>query len=143
MTICGRTRNLTFFDRRPVNLVFERPVGFVNRMALHACRIRKWFVQFRRSMTRHAPIVRVIIPNVVHSADFREHRPEHAVIGVAHVTTLIAEIRIFAVNRRQRLAVRIRRIICVNGHRMARSAEFSFRRHLEVRNVSGHRRRYG
>lgn len=143
MAIRGSTRNLSFFCGFAVNLVFEWLSRFIDGMALHAGRIRIWLVQLRRSMARSAPIVGVIIPNVMHSADFREHRSEHAIIGMTHVTAFISEIGILAVNRSERRTVRIRRIVCVNGHGMTRGAEFAFRGDFEIGHIAGHRRRDG
>lgn len=140
MAIGCCARNLTLLDGGPVNFVFERLLRLVNGMALHACRIRVRLVELRQSMPRSAPIVGVIIPNVPHSAHFGEHCTEHAVIRVANVATLVAEIRILAMNRRKRRAVRILRIIRMVRHGMARGAKFSFRRYLEIRHIASHRR---
>jgi len=97
MTIYGGARDLPCFRRLAMNLVLHWLARFVEGMALHTGRIGIRLVQLRRTMPRSAPIVGVIIPHVLHSADFREYRAEHAIIGMTNVTTLIAEIGIFAV----------------------------------------------
>jgi len=129
---------MAFFGGLAVNLVFERLAWSIERVALHARRIRIRLVQLRRPMSRGAPIVGIIIPDMLHAADLREHRTEHPIIGVANVTALIAEIRVFAMNGCQRRAVGIRSVIGMHGHGMARSAEFAFRRDLEIGHVAGH-----
>lgn len=130
---------MAFFGGLTVNLVFHRLTGFVERMALHTGGIGIRFVQLWRAMSRSAPIVRVIIPNMLHAADFRKNRAEHAIISVANVTALIAEIAILAMDRGQRSALRIGCVIGMNGHGMARRAELSFRGDLEIGDVASHR----
>ncbi len=89
-------------------------------------------------MSRRAPIVGIIIPDVLHAADFREDCAKHAIIGMTDITAFISEVWVFAMNRGERRAVRVGRIVRVNGHRVARRAELAFRRHLEIRHVTRH-----
>lgn len=98
MAIRRCARNVALFCGLAMNLVFERLARFVDRMALHASGIGVRFVQSRFSMPRRIPIIRVIIPHVLHSADFRKDRAEHPIICVANVAALIAEIGIFAMH---------------------------------------------
>lgn len=121
-----------------MNLVFERLAGSIHGMALHTSGIGIRLVQLRGPVSRSAPIVRVIIPDVVHAADFRENRAEHPIIGVADIAAFVAEIWIFTMNRSERRAVRICRVIRMNGHCMTRSAELAFRCNLEISHVARH-----
>lgn len=138
VTIRRGTGNVPFFRRLAMNLVLERLSRLIHWMALQTHVIRIGLVELRGPVSRRAPIVGIIIPDVLHTADFREDRAKHAIIGMTDITAFIAEVWVFAMNRGERRAVRIGGIVRVNGHGMARRAKLAFRRHLEIRHIAGH-----
>lgn len=133
----------TRVNPRLVYFVFQRFSRTGRNVALLARRVVVWLVQLGRSMIGIVPIIGIVVPYVVHPADFGDHQAEHTVVGVARVAALVTKPLVFAVLGCKSRALRALGVGRVRNHHVTRTAKFPFLCHFEVGHVARHGGRDG